>query len=130
MEKSYSSTFTPMTEKEVPKMCPVCKEILPITSFRKTIGIRNNKEGIIRNYKCRKCESNNIDKSINFSHEKVDLINKQLLEYIEKNNKRIDSLVKKINSLESEKENWEMDKMIINKKIVNLEKKLNEYTDI
>lgn len=55
--KQYITTFTPMSEIERGKTCPGCNEFLKPEDFRSRRGTRYGVSGMIRNNKCRQCES-------------------------------------------------------------------------
>lgn len=57
LDRSYSSSFTPKGKPEHAKTCPECKKLLSATRFKGAKGTRNSIQGIIRNEKCRNCES-------------------------------------------------------------------------
>lgn len=55
--KDYSSSFTPEGSLEIPKKCPDCEKMLPAAKFRMKSGSRDGVKGILRNRRCRRCES-------------------------------------------------------------------------
>lgn len=53
----YVSTFTPDGQMETDKLCSHCHRLLAPSQFRMTHTVRQGVSGIVRNSKCRKCES-------------------------------------------------------------------------
>lgn len=113
-KKTYLSSFTP-NEKDEPekKKCGGCQEYLPIKSFKPTRNQVREVNGVeytgtVRNYKCIACESSRltVDRSVKLSDLEDSVIKqeKNLKMVYSKLNDAIETLTRKVNSLEAELE--------------------------